>query len=488
MIARTRASLAPIVLDLAVVLLTLALFWPLTRIFFAQDDFVLIEKARQGFGASIGYFFENEPGQFRPLTKGLYFLLGDSVFGLHPTPYHIKSILMHALCAILLGVALRRTGVAAAPSRFAAAVFAFSMTNMEAVAWIACVQQLLGAAFLLATITLGIVAVERRGRFRPATLLAYALALASYEQALAAPLVILFWVAMRRGAREAVRVTREWGWMLLAMLAAYLVFMLAWKGIPRGGPYAMSVGAHVLENLRAYTAMVYSPWLVLPAYGTPAGLTASHVLEVAIIGFLLERRRSREVVFGLSTFVLLLAPVLFTSEHVHTFHLYVPAIGPWFLLALVFEELAAILPRRAARLRGAGLAVLAATCFIGSGVALHRNISEPIAENVPLPRSFVLRRALLAERMWNCLRAKTDPRNAGGRLVLVYRQPQYRANWVNIHSALGQGSAVRLALDQPNLDVVFAPPSELPPDVKESELFFYTEAGECRRLAEMETR
>ena len=483
--AVARLSLAPVITDVAVVVLTLFLFWPLTRFFFAQDDFVLIEKARHGLDAAVGHSFQGNPGHFRPLTKGLYFVFADAAFGLHATPYHVVSVLLHALCAVLLGVALRRAGVTALPARVAAAVFAFSMTNMEAVAWIACVQQLMGGALVLAAIILGIDAIEGRGGYaRPAAMLAFVLALASYEQTLAAPLVLLLWVAMRRGWRGAVRVTREGAWMFVALLAVYLAFMLLWKGLPESGPYTMGVGVNVAENLRAYTAMAYSPWFVIPIDGVPTGFTQSHVAGILLVVFLLTRRRWREVVFGLAAFLLLLAPVLFTTMHVHSFHLYVPALGAWFLVAVAVEELIVLLPAGVARLRYAGLIVLLATCFVGSVFSMHRNLA-PTAPDLPYPHSIVLRRAVMAERMWHGIRWRVNQRNESGRLILVYNQPRYEANWGNIRSALGQGSAVRLALDWRDLDVIFVPPSKMPPNVNlETEVLFYSVLGEVSTAAE----
>lgn len=479
--ALVRSWHAAVIIDIVVVILTLSLFWPLTRFFFAQDDFILLEKARHGLDASLGYFFQSDSGHFRPLTKGLYFVLAHTAFGLDAAPYHVVSILLHALCAVLLGVGLRRAGVAVAPARVAAAVFAFSMTNMEAVAWIACVQQLMGGVFALAVIILGIDAIEGRRRLaRPAALLAFVLALASYEQTLAVPLVLLLWVVMRRGWRGAARVTREWGWMPVALLAVYLAFMLLWKGLPESGPYTMGVGVNVAENLRAYTAMVYSPWFVIPSCGVPTGFTQSHVAGILLVVFLLARRRWREVAFGLSAFLLLLAPVLFTTMHVYSFHLYVPALGAWFLVAVAVEELMALLPAGAARLRYAGLIALVATCFVGSSIAMDRNLAST-SRDLPYPHSIVLRRAIMAERMWYGIRWRANPRNDSGRLILVYHQPQHRheANWNNIRSALGQGSAVRLAQGAPDLDVIFVPPSKLPPNVNlETEVLLYTVLGE----------
>jgi hypothetical protein len=126
------------------VVLTLVCFWPLVHFFFAQDDFVFLERASRGLADAAGGFFDARPGQFRPLTKGVYFALTWPLFGLHATPFHIISILLHAANALLLGAFLRRLGINSAVSRFVAVLFAVTVAYMETVAWVSCVQQLLG--------------------------------------------------------------------------------------------------------------------------------------------------------------------------------------------------------------------------------------------------------------------------------------------------------------------------------------------------------
>ncbi len=473
-------------LDVAVVLLTLVCFWPLVRFFFAQDDFPLIEQATRGLREAVGGFFTDRPGQFRPLTKGLYFVAAWPLFGLNPVAYHVTSILLHAANALLLGALLRRMGFSSATSRFVAALFAFNVAFMEAIAWISCVQQLIGSAFMLLALVFGIDALENRARGRRvASALALVLALSSYEQTLAAPAVLFGWYAMRRGLRALPGAVRRF-WEQPAILVLYLGFTLGVRGVPDSGPYVMSVGAHVLDNLREYTGIACALWMVFPSYGLPDGFTVSHAVLIVLTGFLVFRRRLKEIAFGLGTFLALLAPVLFTRDHTHSFHLYVPAVGVWFLAAVAMDELLALVPaaaRKPARTLMAGVAVVV---FTGSTLALRENTMATLSESVPLARSFVLRRAVLAERMLNDIGVRTRLKGRPGRMVLLYQQPQYVANWRNVYSALGEGSAVRLYLGSPDLEVQFVPPLDIPlPDDPDVEVMVYSELGRCYTAAEV---
>lgn len=486
--ATSRGFILAILPDIAIVVLTLVCFWPITRFFFAQDDFVLIEQASRGIGSAVGNFFDARPGQFRPLSKGLYFLVTWPIFGLNPVAFHVLSILLHAANAILVGVLLRRMGISVAVSRFVAALFAFNVGYLEAVAWVSCVQQLIGNAFMLLALIFGIDALERGGvRNRVASSLALVLALMSYEQTLAAPLVLAGWFALRHGVGAAFRTVRIRLWEQPAILLIYLMFTLGVRGVPDAGPYVMSVGMHVLDNLRTYTGLAYAIWIVLPAYGLPGGFTASHAAMILAVVFLLFQRRSREVAFGLGAFLALLAPLLFIKDHTHSFHLYVPAIGTWFIAAVAIEEALAGVRVRAERTVRHALVGAALLVFVVSTFVVRANAVAVVSESMLLPRSFVLRRAVLAERMRDDILARSKLRGKPGRMILVYPYPQYRANWLNVHSALGQGSGVRLILESPNLDLVFVPPADPPPaDDPSIEVMIYTEMGRCYTVAEVQ--
>jgi hypothetical protein len=472
---------SPVVAGALMILLVLLCYLPMTRYYLAQDDFILLERASHGIGESMSPYFNLNPGQFRPLTKGLYFLLAWPLFGLTALPYHVISILLHALNSILAGVVLRRLGISALVSWVGAVFFAFHLCHIEAIAWASCIQQLMGGAFVFVTLIFGLDAMAGRDRAPVLAAVAYALALASYEQTMAAPLVLAAWVALHHGARDAWRAASGPLRPMFMLLAVYLIYVFGLRGMPESGPYAMGVGANVLENLRAYTGIAFSMWLLYPAYGLPVGFTASHAAWIVVTVLLGALRSFRELAFGVTMFLAFLAPVLFTSEHTHSFHLYVPAIGVCFLLASVLEgvrRLAGVRLQRAVTIALVGAAVVG---MGGSMWAVRKNNTAPIDETVNLPRLFVLRRAVLAERMVKDIKAKFD--TTAPRLILIYPVAELEPNWRNVQSALGDGSAVRLVLNRPDLDVMFVPPATLP-DATRREVMVFTEWGSCHTLDE----
>jgi hypothetical protein len=449
-------------------------YWPLTRFFFSQDDFYFLEKASSGFRASMEQFFNMRPGHFRPLTKGLYFLIAWPLFGLNPAPYHIVSLALHALNSILAGVLLRRLGISRVMSWIAVLLFAANVSHLEAVAWISCVQQLLGATFAFTALIWGVDALRLRSRTPVvAATVAYLLALGSYEQTLAVPLVLIVWQWSQHGWRDAVRACRGPLLPMLLLLLVYAAYVLGLRGLPSDGPYEMWIGANVLGNLREYTGSVFAIWLIYPYLDLPLGLRGSHLVWVILIAWYMLRRKPRDLVFGCTTFLLFLAPVLFIHYHVFSFHLYLPAIGAWYLLAgfgdAVIESLARSWQRNL-RLATACVVVLAA---VGSTLAVRENLTNYYSDDVKIPMLRVLRRAVLAQEVCACV-AQQWP--GGPKLVLVYAGDPAMGNWGNIKSAMSDGSALRLVLHQPDLDVRFILPAE-GGDVPEDQVMIVTELG-----------
>jgi hypothetical protein len=450
-------------------------YWPLTHFFFSQDDFYFLERASSGFRASMEQYFTTRPGHFRPLTKGLYFLAAWPLFELNAFPYHVVSLVLHALNSILAGVVLRRFGVSVLMSWIAALLFAANVANLEAVAWISCVQQLLSTSFALAALIWGVDTIATRSRSRIiAASIAYLLALTSYEQTLAVPLVLVLWVWSQHGTRTALRACGGALLPMLLLMLLYCGYAFGLRGLPHEGPYVMWIGRNVFENFAEYSGSVFALWLNYPYLDLPLGLRGSHIVWLVLIGWYLILRKPRELLFGCATFVLFLAPVLFIHYHVFSFHLYLPAIGAWYLIATAADALVHGVPALWRR-----LVVVTAVCAVvlaaaGSSVAVKRNTTNYVSDDVKLPKVRVLRRAVLAERVCNDV---SERWTRGPRLSLVYAGRADLGNWGNIKCALHDGDALRLVLHQPALEVDFLLPSQvsgIPPD----QIMVVTELGE----------
>jgi hypothetical protein len=459
--------------------------------FFAQDDFILLERAAFHPAAAVFDFFSRAPGHFRPLTKGAYFVVFHRVFDLNATPYHVFSLLVHALNALLVWRVLRRLRVGELGALFGAAAFALSAAFFHVMAWISCIQQLLGAAFILVALTTGIAYLDtRRVRDGWVSLVAYALALASLEQTAALPLVLaaVAWLRPAGGRRLRWREIGATLWPHAAVMAAYLALIFLWKTLPGEGDYDFRVGGNVVRNLVAYLGWSLDYHMVMPQeMAVPAlSFRVAHGVLIALVAYHLARRRWRDVVFGLGTYLAAIAPVAFLENHTFYLHTYVPAIGIVYLVARAAADLfAAVGARRqemAYSLASIVLVAFAVLCYTDA----RRNENIRRDDGSQYRRSFVIRRAVAAGNTYEVLRRARGRGRTVDAVYMVYGRTinLEEATWnqMNVQAALGNGTALRLFYDSPDLGVGFLRLEEFDPSLRgpRTDVFFHDDIGHVR--------
>jgi Flp pilus assembly protein TadD len=194
-------------LPAGIFLVTCAVFWPsLQGGFNWDDDITLVANLKfRGFEASqIRWMFTNTlMGHYMPLTW-LTFALDHVLGRMDPWGYHLASLLLHAVNAVLvylvarrlLSVALQTAVDTRVGAGLAALLFALHPQRAESVAWISDRATLLcGAFYLLAVLSYlhGVGAPDRRRStwWRAASLVAFAAALLSKGIAMSLPITLL---------------------------------------------------------------------------------------------------------------------------------------------------------------------------------------------------------------------------------------------------------------------------------------------------------
>jgi hypothetical protein len=482
--SRAGEALYLMVLSLAVI----ACFWPLTQYFLAQDDFILIENAwNDGRGAFFD-FFQRGPGQFRPLTKALYFSLTYPVFGLNGLAYHLVSLAVYVLNVWLLFLLLRRLRIQTPAALATTTLFAMSVAYFDIIAWASCIQQLLGQALSLASLIFGVDALAtRRVRARLFSLIAYAGALLCFEQTFGIPLLLLL-VALFRlegsGPRRSIDCTLRVLAPHLALIVIYVTFMTLWKGLPSDGSYAFALGRNVAVNLTTYLGWVTDFGADFPSVttGETIRLVPGHAILALLVAYTVARRRFRELLFGLSYYLLCLSPTLFLREHTYYLHTYVPAFGFAYLIALFFNDVFRI---RAVGKKAAWAGVFAVLVIMSvvSFTMVRKNERDKMLDDPVLKESFVLRRAETAENAYRSMMTSGTRFGEVGSVYLVYGRPGGKDmfNVQNVVVALGYGSAIRLFYEKKNLDVRFGLIDEpIEADSKKPIHFYYfDDVGNC---------
>jgi protein O-mannosyl-transferase len=146
-----------VLVALALVMLTAAVFEPVRQFDFVQfdDPAYVTENAHVLQGLSIDgiawAFTTDTAANWHPVTW-LSHMLDVQLFGVAPGPLHVTSVVLHAANVLLLfGLLVRLTG-ARWPSALVAALFAVHPLHVESVAWVAERKDVLSTLFLMLTL------------------------------------------------------------------------------------------------------------------------------------------------------------------------------------------------------------------------------------------------------------------------------------------------------------------------------------------------
>ncbi len=241
--------------DLLAALLLLcavAFFLPNLTSYFLADDFVLLSWTHvTSLGDITGFFNPQTTWFYRPVVK-LFYWAGQSIFGLHATPFHILSLLLHWANAYLVYRLVTRNSWKVGrlrvstlrPSNLptfqlaptvtglaAGLIFTLNPAHAETVSWIAAVGDLIGVFCILAALICFEDYCERGyTRYLLASLGLFVLGLLSRETAVILPaLLLLDVVVFARWRLLSLRRTATLAGSYASILAAYLTMQTVGK-------------------------------------------------------------------------------------------------------------------------------------------------------------------------------------------------------------------------------------------------------------------
>jgi hypothetical protein len=244
----------------------------------------------------------------------------------------------------------------------------------------------------------------------------------------------------------------------------------------------------VAVNLLTYLGWSLQFGAALPAWMQSEGVpwSVSHLFMVLLLAYLIILGRWRETVFGLLIFVVAIFPTLFLSKHTFYLHTYIPSFGVLYLVAVVVEENRG---GRWFRKRAANLAFLAIVLVAMASVSfvmVRKNVGFRMFDEIEdMPRSFVLRRAIIAKNAYDSLVAHEPFDEKVNQVYMVYAREdgQVNAKWNNdnVKAATGWGSLPPLVYGNPNLETVFKLTGDaVGADVlADSDVYFYDDFGNC---------
>jgi tetratricopeptide (TPR) repeat protein len=326
---------------------------------------------------------------FRPL-QALSYLVDYQVWGLNAFGYHLTSVLLHALAALLvfrLGARLLGDPYAAA---IGALLFAVHPVHTEAVAYVAGRSDPLAAVFVLASLVLLLRSAAPFDRWHLASALAFGGALLARETAIAAPLLIGLVDRFRPAPPARAGTAARYGPYGL-VLAAYGLLRQAAVGGAGAEPATavLALGWRVLTTMKVvvqYLALLVVPHdlhmerLVVPAtsIADPAALGATACVAALVAVAVAPRGAAWPLACGVAWFLLALLPVsnvvplaTFMAEH----WLYVPSIGLFLAAGWGLARLA----QRGWRQPVATAVVIALAAYGGRTLRRNADWRDPLA-------------------------------------------------------------------------------------------------------------
>ena len=229
-------NLNPVLICLALAILTIITFWSLKDCGFINfdDDIYVYKNAYVQSGLnwnSIGqaFSFSSELAElschWHPVTW-LSLMLDYQIFGLNPQGFHLINLLFHVMNTILLFLIFRRMTKSLWPSAFVAALFAIHPLHVESVAWIAERKDVLSTFFWMLTMGAYSYYVEHPGfRRYSLVLLFFVLGLMAKPMLVTLPFVLLlldYWPLQRFGERKPADPGYKWS----------LIYPLLWEKVP----------------------------------------------------------------------------------------------------------------------------------------------------------------------------------------------------------------------------------------------------------------
>lgn len=331
-----------LVVSVVVGVAALLVFGPLLRSPWLWDDKSLILdspvlKDRAQWSAALASDFwalsanPREAGMYRPVVVASYFA-DRAVFGTSPVGPHAVNLLLHLLCAALVGLLASRLAASVEVSLLSAALFVFHPATIEAVANVSSRGDLLATLFVL----LALLAARSTAAWSlPAVFGCVTLAQLSKESAfVAAPLLLLVdWTA--NGFER--RATR-WRPLMAAMGATLLTLLLRFLALGAAFPPGELHDEWHPVLTAASTVVRYAKLVLLPSPLVPyASKTVASWLAVPLLGLaVLLSRPVTWLRFAVVWFLVATAPVAMWGPVTVRFSgllLYLPLVGVALALA-----------------------------------------------------------------------------------------------------------------------------------------------------------
>lgn len=263
-------------------------------------------------------------GTIRPWSERGFFLLFETLFGVNALPFRVWVFLTQCANLTLLAAVTRRITGSRAAGLWAAILWLANFGLALPMVWTSAYNQVLSSFFLLGAFWFLLRYIETgRASHNLAQWAMFVAGFGALETNVVYPAVAALYTFLC--ARKYFRSTLP----LFAPSAVFAAIHLAVAPLRTTGDYALHFDLALPGTFWTYWewALAADPTLTRwPMWLKPVFIAAS---TTALTGFAIVRARRQDwlPVFGLSWFVLLLAPVMPLRDHVSAYYLVAPAAG-----------------------------------------------------------------------------------------------------------------------------------------------------------------
>jgi protein O-mannosyl-transferase len=391
------SPLLPATIAGALVLMTVAAYWPMGHNGFVNFDDQTYVTGNRHVGEGLSWqgvkwaFTEFHTCNWHPLTW-MSHMLDVQLFGMHAKWHHLVSLAFHILNTLLLFGFLGRVTRKVWASAFVAALFALHPLHVESVAWVAERKDVLSTFFWLGAMWMYAYYAKRPGWARYAGVAVFfALGLMSKPMAVTLPLILLlldYWPLERYDGNGRNAGKSLWGLIVekLPLVGMSVVSAIVTLQAQRGAISTLdmvslpmrlanaieSYGRYMWEMVWPAGLAVLYPYPNHPQYAEAAAVLA--LLVAVTAAALYFGRRMKFLVVGWLWYMVILVPVIGlvqVGEQSHADrYTYLPLVG---LLVIVAWAAAEAINRRPALRPGA--VVAAAAILVVTGTVTFRQLS-----------------------------------------------------------------------------------------------------------------
>ncbi len=370
-------------------IVAIVIFSPMLGNYFVGDDFTWLRWAADCTEAGLKvctapnmilhYFTESSGFFYRPGTKTFFYFMYQ-FFWLNQVVYHVVSIALHALVAVLFFFLAKKILKNSLVAAGAASLFLVMSGYAEIVYWSAALGHLFNAAFILAALIMFTLWREKKQPvFYVLALISAGLSLLFHELGMVVPLLIILYQAVFDETFNIRKFFKQKEYLALFIPdVIYLLARLASHSHWQGGDYSynlVKLPFNLIGNAFGYLILSLFGPLTLPIYEKIRDLTRAHV-PFALIGALvvvgiltfgylklwkkIEHEDKKIIVFGTLFFLICLLPFLGLGN-ITSRYSYLASLGLVLIFVFAIQKLYSYLTHQGKEIAAASIVVVVVT-------------------------------------------------------------------------------------------------------------------------------